>query len=204
MARAPSHLTSAAQLAGSGGKSRDVVASMGVMNGMRPGAAIGPPRVRAAVTRDGHGSDRGFRQVISTRTQRGDTGPASLDADRSRGTRAGLLAWAARAELHPGQDGDGRHDQPGGEQEVDGEADDDYGHYGHEYEGDDAGHGDRSPFRVEELAGQGTADLAVVAGHPRRGNGLVFTVTGDEQPRGDVEGRAGTGAQRQRRDDDAD
>src|ERR1022692_2956366 len=53
----------------------------------------------------------------------------------------------ARAELDPGHDGDG-HQQPGREQEVHGEADDDEGHDGDEGKGDDPGHGDRSPFKL--------------------------------------------------------
>jgi len=35
-----------------------------------------------------------------------------------------LVAGAARAELDPGENGDGGHEQPRGEQKVDGEAED--------------------------------------------------------------------------------
>ncbi len=59
----------------------------------------------------------------------------------------GLLVGAARAELDPGQDGDG-HQQPGGEQHVHGEAEHSQGHDGDEDEGDDGGHGDRSFVQV--------------------------------------------------------
>jgi hypothetical protein len=59
----------------------------------------------------------------------------------------GLSPGAARAELDPGHDGDGRQ-QPGREQDVHGEADDDEGHDGGEGKDDDPGHGDRSAFKL--------------------------------------------------------
>jgi Isopentenyl transferase len=61
--------------------------------------------------------------------------------------RAGrLLMGAARAELDPGQDANGCHEQPGREQDMHGKAEDGQGHDGNEDEGDDREHGDRSPF----------------------------------------------------------
>jgi hypothetical protein len=50
------------------------------------------------------------------------TGGSGSAGDRG-GRALGLLAGAARPELDPGQDGDG-HEQPGGDQDVDGEAED--------------------------------------------------------------------------------
>ncbi len=59
----------------------------------------------------------------------------------------GLSLAAAQAEPDPGHDGDG-HQQPGREQEVHGEADDDEGHDGDEGKDDDPGPGDQSPFKL--------------------------------------------------------
>ena len=59
------------------------------------------------------------------------------------GTRP-LLTRAARPELDEGHDGDG-HQQPRREQHVQDEAEDGKGHDGGEDQGDDGGHGDRSP-----------------------------------------------------------
>ena len=47
------------------------------------------------------------------------------------------------------------------------------------------------------------AGTVLAAGDPRRGDRLVVAVGGDEQPGGDVQGRAGAGEQGQRRNDDA-
>jgi 4-hydroxy 2-oxovalerate aldolase len=60
---------------------------------------------------------------------------------------AGLPAGAARPELDPGHDGDRQQQQPRGEQDVHGEAEDDHGHDGDEDDGDDGEHCDRSPFK---------------------------------------------------------
>jgi DNA-binding transcriptional ArsR family regulator len=56
-----------------------------------------------------------------------------------------LPAGAARPELDPGHDGDGRQQQPGGEQDVDGEAEDHQGHEGGDGQDDDGEHGGWSP-----------------------------------------------------------
>ena len=54
-------------------------------------------------------------------------------------------------ELDPDQDAN-RHQQPGGEQDVHSEAEDGQGHDGKKDEGDDRGHGDRSPFMSQRGA----------------------------------------------------
>src|SRR5712671_2592909 len=104
------------------------------------------------------------------------SGPGAYQAFRpaaglSRGSspllyaHGGLLVGAARAESDPDQDADG-HQQPGGEQDVQGEAEDGQGHDGDEDEGDDRGHGDRSPFGSVWLAVQGSAGAVVTARDP--------------------------------------
>ena|SRR5271166_3417588 len=81
-----------------------------------------------------------------------------------------LLVGAAWPELDPGRDGD-------------------------EDKGDDGGHGDRSPLTSGCFAGQGLASEVPAAGEPRRRDRLVLAVGGDQQPGGEVEGRADAGAQ---------
>jgi len=48
------------------------------------------------------------------------------------------------------------------------------------------------------VAVAGLAVAVPAAGDPRRGDRLVFAISGDQQPGGDVEGRAGAGEQDQR------
>src|SRR5215475_11214673 len=68
------------------------------------------------------------------------------DCRARRGLAPGLAVGAAGAELDPDQDADGQRYQPGREEEMRGEAEDDQGHEGDEDSHDDGGHGDRSPF----------------------------------------------------------
>jgi hypothetical protein len=60
-----------------------------------------------------------------------------------------LLVGAPRAELDPGQNAEGHHEQPGRKQDVHDKAEDGQGHDGREDEGDDRDHGDRSPFKSQ-------------------------------------------------------
>ena len=74
-----------------------------------------------------------------------------VGATDAHGPGRRLLAGASRTALDPGQDANDRQQQPRGEQEVHGEAEDGQGHDGDEDEGDDREHGDRSPLVSQRL-----------------------------------------------------
>lgn len=72
--------------------------------------------------------------------------PIDGTGDDAHGRAPRLLVRASRTELDPGQGSKGHQQQPRGEQDVNSEVEDDHGHDGKDDEGDDRGHGDRSPF----------------------------------------------------------
>jgi hypothetical protein len=80
-----------------------------------------------------------------------------------------------------------------GRTEVDGDAEDGQDRDGEQDKGDDGGQGDRFPYGSGCSRFRCLAGAVLAAGDPRRGDRLIFAVCGDEQPGGEVEGRAGTG-----------
>jgi hypothetical protein len=93
---------------------------------------------------------KGFAHIFSLWLRWGRLAALRRSGRAAGGRAPGLPAGAARPEPDPGQDGDGRQ-QPRGEHDVHGEAEDSQGHDGDKGKGDDPGHGDRSPFTSRGL-----------------------------------------------------
>ena len=70
------------------------------------------------------GAGQGIGRAIALEFAARSVHRGSLTMYLTTGPARWLPVGAARPELDPGQDGDGRHQQPGGEQQVHGEAED--------------------------------------------------------------------------------